>query len=261
MKFIVCFAIFVAVASAAVIDPRIVGGKEAKPHQFPHMISLQWMDKAEPTHFCGGALLNENYVLTAGHCAHALTQGTEVVAGAHSILHSNKNEQRRTVKNVYIHKDYSGDVGPHDIALIKVDKPFKLNEYVKVLNLPTAPKYPTGQATISGWGSISNTNTPNYPDTLRWADLPVLDEKKCHTGFSGAPIDKTNLCAGDLNGSKAICSGDSGSSLFQKDSQGKSVVYGVVSWGWIPCGQPGKTGIFVNVSHYLQWIQNHLNKN
>ncbi|GAB0098981.1 trypsin [Sergentomyia squamirostris] len=261
MKVILCLAIFVAVASAAVINSRIIGGKEATPHQFPHMISLQWIENQEPTHFCGGALLNENFVLTAGHCVNAFSEDTEVVAGAHSIKHSNKNEQRRKPKNVYIHKDYAGDVAPHDIALIEVDQPFELNDFVKALNLPTQTKYPTGKATISGWGSISNTNSPNYPDKLRWAELPVLDEKKCHTGFPGTPMHETNICAGETNGSKAVCNGDSGSPLFQKDSQGKVVVYGVASWTWLPCGTPGKTGVFVNVSHYLQWIQNHMSKN
>lgn len=43
---------------------RIIGGREAKPHSRPYMVSVQ----ARGVHACGGALLNSCWVLTAAHC-------------------------------------------------------------------------------------------------------------------------------------------------------------------------------------------------
>ena len=43
---------------------RIVGGRDAAPHSRPFMASLQ----VRGGHFCGGALLREDFVLTAAHC-------------------------------------------------------------------------------------------------------------------------------------------------------------------------------------------------
>merc|ERR1712029_449933 len=43
---------------------KIVGGFEAEPNQWPWQVAL-FIDNAW---FCGGALISENYVLTAAHC-------------------------------------------------------------------------------------------------------------------------------------------------------------------------------------------------
>ncbi|XP_059621721.1 trypsin-1-like [Phlebotomus argentipes] len=254
MKLFVCIAVLVGYAAAASIDHKVVGGKEATPHEFPYMVSLQWMDNPNTKHFCGGLLLSEKWVLTAGHCVNAFSKNTEVVAGAHSIKKPDSYEQRRTPLKTFVHENYGGDVGPHDLGLVEVSEPFEFNEYVTKVNLPTEPAYPTGMATISGWGSMSNNFFPKYPDKLMKADLPLLDSQKCFNDYPGTPMHETNVCAGEPNGSKAVCSGDSGSPLVVKNSEGEFVVYGVTSWTWLPCGSPGKTGVFVNVSHYLKWL-------
>lgn len=44
---------------------QIVGGTAAASGEFPYIISLQ---NSAGSHSCGGALLNANTVITAGHC-------------------------------------------------------------------------------------------------------------------------------------------------------------------------------------------------
>merc|ERR1712215_147201 len=43
---------------------RIVGGHEAEEHEWPWQVALF----SDDAWFCGGSLINENYVLTAAHC-------------------------------------------------------------------------------------------------------------------------------------------------------------------------------------------------
>lgn len=42
---------------------RIVGGENALPGSAPWMASIQW-GTVRPAHFCGGAIINPNWVLT-----------------------------------------------------------------------------------------------------------------------------------------------------------------------------------------------------
>ena len=51
---------------------RIVGGKQARLHEFPWIVSLQkyLQSYKKVHHFCGGTIINEWFIITAAHCLH-----------------------------------------------------------------------------------------------------------------------------------------------------------------------------------------------
>lgn len=49
----------------------IVGGIEAKAHEFPHMAAIGYRIFDEVEFKCGGSLISERYLLTAAHCHYA----------------------------------------------------------------------------------------------------------------------------------------------------------------------------------------------
>lgn len=61
------YPLFNSVNAKAPTSGRIVGGNEAKHGQFPHQAAL-FIEADQGTFFCGGSLLNEEYVMTAAHC-------------------------------------------------------------------------------------------------------------------------------------------------------------------------------------------------
>ena len=64
---------------------RIVGGEDADPGQFPWTAAL--MRESKGWLFCGGAVISNQFILTAAHCIEDEDQDqVEVRLGAHTIV-------------------------------------------------------------------------------------------------------------------------------------------------------------------------------
>uniref|UniRef100_T1E7D1 Putative chymotrypsin-2 chymotrypsin-2 n=1 Tax=Anopheles aquasalis TaxID=42839 RepID=T1E7D1_ANOAQ len=252
---------------------KIIGGEEAKPHEFPFVVSLQWNygndSDADPIHFCGGAILNERWVLTAAHCNISYTPNghLEIVAGAHNLSDNRERHQRRRVTRMIPHEAYCWTVCPNDIALIRVDPPFELGQHVKPIQLPGKNESFTGNALISGWGTTVPTMGPIYPDKLQKAVLPLVDYDSCRQlWYDVSHLAETNVCAGPEDGSKSSCSADSGGPLVTmlNDDVGSvdddPTLIGLVSWGPFPCGAPLRPNIFTGVAYFIDWIEERMQR-
>ncbi|ETN64110.1 chymotrypsin-2 [Anopheles darlingi] len=251
---------------------KIIGGEEAKPHEFPFVVSLQWNfgndSTADPAHFCGGAILNERWVLTAAHCNISYTPNgyLQVVAGAHNLSDEQQEmQQRRRVTQMIPHEAYCWTVCPNDIALIRVDPPFEIGEHVKPIRLPGKNETFTGNALISGWGTTVPSMGPSYPDKLQKAVLPLVDYDSCRQlWYDVSHLAETNVCAGPEDGSKSSCSADSGGPLVTmlNDDRGSvdddPTLIGLVSWGPFPCGTPLRPNIFTGVAYFIDWIEDRI---
>ena len=83
-----------------------------------------------------------------------------LVAGAYKQYGQvEQNRQHRGATHVIVHENYTDcrfQLFEHDIALIKVDEPFELNDKVKPVCIPNHVQYDSN-CIVSGWGLTERT--------------------------------------------------------------------------------------------------------
>lgn len=101
-----------------------------KLDSIPVQVSFQTSDGS---HFCGGSIYNEYFVITAAHCCVGESASSVLVlAGAHNLYEFEGTEQVVKVEAITRHPDYSSITLENDICILKLAYPLKLNKYVLI---------------------------------------------------------------------------------------------------------------------------------
>ncbi|KAI1289216.1 Trypsin-1 [Halotydeus destructor] len=237
---------------------KIVGGRSALMGEFPWQVSLQTTKYGgSPSHYCGGTILNSDWVVTASHCVDGFSSNEiQVVAGAFDLKRAFPGMVARTgVQRIVMHEFYdSGNNMKNDIALLKVSIPFDLSTSsltpISPICLPDRNQEFGGYAVVSGWGKVSENG--QLADVLRAVNVTMMSDYECRQFYGAQKIDDKMACAGYGSGGRDACQGDSGGPLV-KPIGGSNVLVGVVSWG-IGCARAGNPGVYTQVSRYIDWI-------
>jgi len=241
-------------ANLHVADGRIIGGDVAPKHAFPWQISLRSLG----SHTCGGAIINQNQVLTAAHCVDGfLPVLDKVIAGAH--YRSDLQEfghQRRSIKEWEAHGSWNNPPFDNDIAIITVSQPFDFSDPnvqpIEVWSADDGDLIPETICNSTGWG-LTNGAGLSLPQELHWIQIPVHAREKCEETFPGYITDGM-ICAGSAG--HATCNGDSGGPFVCPTASGQGKLTGLVSFGYNGCTD---MGVYNNVKFYQEWIEERLN--
>jgi len=226
---------------------------KAQEHEWPWQVAL-FIDDAW---FCGGAIISENYVLTAAHCADGASY-FDIMAGAHNVRASSEPHRVEiTSYNGWTHPQWNTQDLSNDLALIELPSPIDFNDYIKPSCLPS-----TGDTadedelvTCTGWGKPSDSAGGISPVLRMVEDLPIISNRACNDvyGIVGSGV----VCI-DTTGGKGTCNGDSGGPLNMKadvkaaGQQWKQV--GIVSFGASAGCEVGYPAGFTRTEYYLDWI-------
>jgi len=232
------------------IRPLIVGGEEALPGERPFQILLQ----LDGQFLCGGSIYNEEWIVTAAHCAELASSPSRysVVAGIHNIRVPDATSQTRTVSKNIIHPGYY-DL-ENDIALMKLSQPLVLSRDNNTAGIPlaSAGRSFSGNVTISGWGTLESGGNI-IPAKLRKVTVPTVSDEECRNAYGEDDIADSMICAGLKEGGKDSCQGDSGGPLTGQ-IDGVDTLVGIVSWGQ-GCAFPNYYGVYTEVSYFEAWVR------
>ncbi|XP_017771301.1 PREDICTED: venom protease-like [Nicrophorus vespilloides] len=243
----------------------VVGGTDSLAAEFPHMAVLGFRNNDNIIWACGGALISEKFVMTAGHCLyHSEFGDVRAVRLGDLNLYSETDDakpQNFLVKSTHRHPRYMPPSRYNDIALVELDRAATRTKYVLPACLNTQMFIHSSNAfTATGWGSLEFSG--RQADHLQKVNISLVDNGRCNQFYSlsrklrAGIRDDSQICASSPH--RDTCEGDSGGPLQRKFPFGNNdfvyVIYGVTSFGKA-CGLSSTPGIYTRVSYFLDWIE------
>jgi secreted trypsin-like serine protease len=263
------FFMLTTVALAQTPEPRIIGGQEAEPGEWPWQVALvQRGGSLYFGQFCGGSLIARDWALTAASCVTNLTAADlDVVAGIHNLADPDPNYRRVGVVAIVVAPGYAIFDPGNDVALLQLSEPID-ERPADGATLPISFIDLAGEevgslagepATVTGWGNtlgLSAIGEGEFPETLQEAQIPITSAKPCENLY-GSPLEDNVICAGVLRGGIDVCTGDEGGPLvIFNESEGRWQLVGITADTAFDytCGLPDRPRRFARVASHLEWL-------
>lgn len=153
--------IAVTIASASATDnatvarpqPFIIGGTPVAAGLHPSVVSVQTVAQQ---HFCGGVIINRQWLLSAAHCFidsnRTVRQAAQVRVRSGS-LRLGRGGRINAVRTIRLHPRYQSPVNRYnDIALLQIVGQFEWNQQTRAIAIDQRTALNGVAAVAVGWG-------------------------------------------------------------------------------------------------------------
>ncbi|KAJ3649444.1 hypothetical protein Zmor_021186 [Zophobas morio] len=225
---------------------RIINGDQAAEGQFPWQVAL-FFDGSDGSWFCGGSIISEEWILTAGHCVSGADSAT-IISGSTDVYGGDVSNSSQLI----LHEDYDEYFLANDIGLVQVSTPLNLGGNTAAVILSTEALGDDVDIAVSGWGLTSDDGT-TISDSLNYVELVTISTTECEDYYGS--ILPEMVCANSPSSQvRSTCSGDSGGPVVI-DADSNPVHVAVVSFVSTEGCESGAPSGYTRTAFFRDWIQ------
>ncbi|MBN3321611.1 TMPS9 protease, partial [Atractosteus spatula] len=156
-------------------------------------------------YWCGGSLINSNWVLTSAACFRWSTSVASywtVYLGRQTQLGSNPHEVSRGVQTIILYP-ISVDTLYNNIALVKLSSPVNFTDYIQPICLANVNSsfHRCTSCWLTGWGNMTDGTSLPGNQTLQQVQLPIIEITDCmnqtNAIYNFKLVTETMICTGE----------------------------------------------------------------